>query len=168
MKALAPTLGRVIGIIITLLLVLPAGIMAQEAGDFAQEYKFSKEELTQMLAPIALYPDALTAQILMASTYPLEVVEAERWRSQNLQLKGNDLDNALLDKEWEPSVKSLCHFPDILKVDERQARPDPEARRCLPRPGRGGHGHGAGIAQKGHGAGQSQGDQRTEGERRER
>ena len=114
MRALAPVLCRAIWIIITLL-VMPAGIMAQEAGDSDQEYKFSKEELTQMLAPIALYPDALTAQILMASTYPLEVVEAERWRSQNLQLQGDDLDNALLNMNWDPSVKSLCHFPDILK-----------------------------------------------------
>jgi hypothetical protein len=104
----------VIWIIITLL-VMPAGIMAQDAGDSDQAYKFSKEELTQMLAPIALYPDALTAQVLMASTYPLEVVEADRWRSQNMQLKGDELDNALQDKNWDPSVKSLCHFPDILK-----------------------------------------------------
>lgn len=109
------TLTPIIWFIITLF-VLPAGIMAQEAGDFDQEYKFSKEELTQMLAPIALYPDALTAQILMASTYPLEVVEAERWRSQNLQLQGDELDSALLNLNWDPSVKSLCHFPDILKA----------------------------------------------------
>ena len=115
MSAFAPVLGRAILIIITLL-VMPTGIMAQETGDSAQGYKFSKEELTQMLAPIALYPDALTAQILMASTYPLEVVEAERWRSQDLQLQGADLDNALLDKSWDPSVKALCHFPDILKA----------------------------------------------------
>ena len=116
MRALARTLCRVRWIVIVIiLLVLPAGIMAQEAGNYDQEYKFSKEELTQMLAPIALYPDALTAQILMASTYPLEVVEAERWRGQNLHLEGNDLDAALLDKSWDPSVKSLCYFPDILK-----------------------------------------------------
>jgi hypothetical protein len=114
MKALATALCRVI-LIVIFLLVMPAGIMAQDAGDSDQVYKFSKEELTQMLAPIALYPDALTAQVLMASTYPLEVVEADRWRSQNLQLKGNDLDTALQDKNWDPSVKSLCHFPDILK-----------------------------------------------------
>lgn len=114
MRALVPALRRVIWIIVTLL-VLPAGIMAQDAGDSDQAYKFSTEELTQMLAPIALYPDALTAQVLMASTYPLEVVEADRWRSQNLQLKGNDLDTALQNKGWDPSIKSLCHFPDILK-----------------------------------------------------
>ncbi len=114
MRALAPALRRVVWIVITLL-VIPAGIMAQDSGDSAQDYKFSKEELTQMLAPIALYPDALTAQVLMASTYPLEVVEADRWRSQNAQLKGNELDDALQSKSWDPSVKSLCHFPDILK-----------------------------------------------------
>ncbi|MFA7404995.1 MAG: DUF3300 domain-containing protein [Pelobacteraceae bacterium] len=114
MRALTPALRRVIWIFVTLL-VMPAGIMAQDAEDSDQAYKFSTEELTQMLAPIALYPDALTAQILMASTYPLEVVEADRWRSQNLQLKGNDLDAALQSKKWDPSVKSICHFPDILK-----------------------------------------------------
>jgi len=115
MRALGPALRRVIWIIVTLL-VMPGGIMAQDAEDSDQAYKFSREELTQMLAPIALYPDALTAQVLMASTYPLEVVEADRWRSQNRQLKENDLDNALQDKSWDPSVKSLCHFPDILKA----------------------------------------------------
>ncbi|MFH1028704.1 MAG: DUF3300 domain-containing protein [Pseudomonadota bacterium] len=100
--------------LIAALLAMPAGIMAQEAEASDQSYKFSKEELTQMLAPIALYPDALTAQILMASTYPLEVVEADRWKNKNRNLKGDDLDSALQDKTWDPSVKSLCHFPDIL------------------------------------------------------
>ncbi|MBK5276326.1 MAG: DUF3300 domain-containing protein [Desulfuromonadales bacterium] len=113
MRALIPALCRVILILITLL-VMPAGIMAQDAGDSDQAYRFSKEELTQMLAPIALYPDAMTAQILMASTYPLEVVEADRWRSQNRELKGDDLDSALQNKSWDPSIKSICHFPDLL------------------------------------------------------
>ncbi len=113
MKALSCTFYRAIWLIITLL-VIPVGLMAQDAGDSDQAYKFSKEELTQMLAPIALYPDGLSAQILMASTYPLEVVEADRWIRQNSQLKGDDLDSALLNKTWDPSVKSICHFPDIL------------------------------------------------------
>lgn len=115
MRALGPALRRVT-VIICALLVMPGVIMAQDAGDpDEQAYSFSKEELTQMLAPIALYPDALTAQVLIASTYPLEVVEADRWMSQNRQLKGKDLDSALQDKNWDPSIKSLCHFPDILK-----------------------------------------------------
>lgn len=113
MRAATLALRGVAWIIIAML-VMPAGLIAQDAGDADQAYRFSKEELTQMLAPIALYPDALTAQMLMASTYPLEVVEADRWRSQNRDLEGDELDNALQDKPWDPSVKSLCHFPDIL------------------------------------------------------
>jgi len=64
-----------------------------------------------MLAPIALYPDSLIAQILMAATYPLEVVEAERWLHQNLGLKGDALDKALIDKTWDPSVESSAISP---------------------------------------------------------
>jgi Protein of unknown function (DUF3300) len=106
---------RGIAVIIIVMLAMPTVILAQDAGDADQAYRFSKEELTQMLAPIALYPDALAAQVLMASTYPLEVVEADRWRSQNKELKGDELDKVLLNKTWDPSVKSLCHFPDILR-----------------------------------------------------
>lgn len=76
---------------------------------------FSKEQLEQMVAPIALYPDALLTQVLMASTYPLEVVDAERWVGQNAGLEGDALDQALLEKDWDPSVKSLAHLPDVLK-----------------------------------------------------
>lgn len=100
--------------IITLMLMMPAGILAQEEEGPEEATRFSKEELTQMLAPIALYPDSLTAQILMASTYPLEVVEAERWRRENMNLKGDELDKALQSKPWDPSVKALCHFPEVL------------------------------------------------------
>lgn len=100
--------------LIIAMLVMPAGIQAQDTVAPEQADRFTKEELGQMLAPIALYPDSLIAQILMASTYPLEVVDAERWLRQNKNLKGDELDNALLEKTWDASVKSLCHFPDIL------------------------------------------------------
>ena len=75
---------------------------------------FTSEQLEQLVAPIALYPDALLMQILMASTYPLEVVEADRWISKQPDLKGDALDKALLDKDWDPSVKSLTTLPSVL------------------------------------------------------
>jgi hypothetical protein len=77
---------------------------------------FSREELAQLLAPIALYPDPLLSQILMASTYPIEVIEADRWVSRNPQLQGDALDWALVERDWDPSVKALCHFPSILAL----------------------------------------------------
>jgi hypothetical protein len=78
--------------------------------------KFSREELAQMLGPIALYPDNLLSQVLMASTYPIEVIEADRWAKKNPGLQGDTLDRALVDKEWDPSVKAVCHFPAILTL----------------------------------------------------
>jgi hypothetical protein len=76
---------------------------------------FTSDRLEQMAAPIALYPDALVAQILMASTYPLEIVEAARWVEKNPELKGAALEEALKQNEWDPSVKALCGFPTVLK-----------------------------------------------------
>ena len=89
---------------------------AQDSDYQESTEEFSQEELAQMLAPIALYPDALLSQVLMASTYPIEVIEAERWIKQHPELKDEQLDEALLDKEWDPSVKALCHFPSILAL----------------------------------------------------
>ena len=100
--------------IIIFILVIPQGIMAQDYGKTYQPSLFAKADLTQMLAPIALYPDSLIAQILMAATYPIEVVEAERWMKANENLRGNELDAALKGKAWDPSIKSLCHFPNVL------------------------------------------------------
>src|SRR5689334_16523604 len=79
---------------------------------------YSQAQLDQMLAPVALYPDPLIAQILMASTYPLEVVEAHRWlqNPQNAALKGDQLAAAIADAPWDPSVKSLVAFPQILNM----------------------------------------------------
>ncbi|MCB2215168.1 DUF3300 domain-containing protein [Desulfofustis glycolicus] len=95
---------------------LAAAAVAQEDAAMDPPAPFSREELTQMLAPIALYPDALLSQILMASTYPIEVIEAERWLKNNPSLSGDALDNALLHLDWEPSVKALCHFPTVLNL----------------------------------------------------
>lgn len=75
------------------------------------------DQLEQLVAPIALYPDALLSQVLMASTYPLEVVQAQRWRvGQPRQLSDQQLSVALQNTPWDPSVKSLAAFPDVLQM----------------------------------------------------
>jgi hypothetical protein len=101
---------------VIVLLIAPAGAMAQDQGEAAQPAKFKQEELDQMLAPIALYPDSLLTQILMASTYPLEVVQADRWAKQNKDMKGDALAKALEAQPWDPSVKSLVNFPQVLTM----------------------------------------------------
>ena len=76
----------------------------------------SQDLLDSLLAPIALYPDQLLTQVLMASTYPLEVVEAARFVKANPSLKGAQLDDALKDQTWDPSVLSLAAFPQVLDM----------------------------------------------------
>ena len=81
---------------------------------------FKKEELEAILAPIALYPDALLAQIFMASTYPLEIVEAARWSKEHPDVKGDAVAGAVQSQTWDPSVKSLVAFPTVLeKMNEK-------------------------------------------------
>jgi uncharacterized protein DUF3300 len=77
---------------------------------------FKPEELDQLVAPIALHPDALVAQILMASTYPLEVVQAARLVKDKPDLKGDQLNDALKQYAWDDSVKSLVFFPQVLAM----------------------------------------------------
>lgn len=94
-----------------LLMAFPFRVSAADSDGTAHS---SQEELSQMLAPIALYPDSLLAQVMMASCFPLQVVVADRWVKTNSHLKGDDL-NAALDKmDWDPSVKALVPFPQVL------------------------------------------------------
>jgi len=74
------------------------------------------EQLDQLLAPIALYPDTLLAEILMASTYPLEVVQADRWATENKNLKGAQLKAAVDKQSWDDSVKALVATPSVLSM----------------------------------------------------
>lgn len=88
----------------------------------AQEATFSEAELDQMLAPIALYPDSLLSQVLMASTYPADVREAAAWSKANPDAKGDAAVAKVADKAWEPAVQSLVAFPQLLAMME--AKPD--------------------------------------------
>ena len=96
------------------------GAAATPAAAPPEKKSFSPAELDQILAPIALYDDALLSQVLMAATYPLEIVEAARWQQANPGPKGDAAVAAVADKTWDVSVKSLVAFPSILKqMNER-------------------------------------------------
>lgn len=81
----------------------------------ATQASFSEAQLDSLLAPVALYPDTVLSHVLIASTYPLEVVEADRWARNNPRYKGEDAVNAVDNQDWDPSVKALVAFPEILK-----------------------------------------------------
>jgi hypothetical protein len=81
-----------------------------------QQQPLSQQQLQQLVAPIALYPDALLAQVLTASTYPLEVTLAARWAEKNPSLKGPALEEAMQKEPWDPSVKGLTSVPQVLAM----------------------------------------------------
>ncbi len=109
-----PRRGSISSALATLLLALsPVALLGQEP---APAPTFKAEELEQFVAPIALYPDSLLAQVLMASTYPLEVVEAARWAKDNPSVTGEALEEAMVGQTWDPSVKSLVAFPDVIAM----------------------------------------------------
>src|SRR5262245_27528730 len=105
-------LGRILGA-----LLMPGAAAAQtDQGAAPAPAPFNNEQLEQIVAPIALYPDPLIAQILMASTYPLEVVQAARFASANAHLKGAQLDEELKKYTWDDSDKSLVAFPQVFTM----------------------------------------------------
>jgi len=73
------------------------------------------DQLNDLVAPIALYPDPLLSQILIASTYPLELVQAHQWLQRTRNLKGPALTQAAQEQNWDPSVQALVVFPDVVK-----------------------------------------------------
>ncbi len=102
-----------------LVLVAPGRVAAQEdaaAAAGSPSETFSQEQLDQILASVALYPDDVLSQVLMAATYPLEIVQAQRWAQENKNLQGDALAVALEKQSWDPSVKSLVNFPQVLQM----------------------------------------------------
>ena len=97
-------------ILVTILLtVASAAASAEEADDLR-----SPGELESLVAPVALFPDTLLSQVLIAATYPLQIVEAARWSRKNPGLEGAEAVAAVEDESWDPSVRSLVTFPDLL------------------------------------------------------
>ncbi len=120
-RIFAKFLASALAVLVAVPLVLvPVPVSARESA--AKAATFSKEQLDQILAPIALYPDDLLSNVLVAATYPLEVVQAARWIEEpaHARLKGDALTAALNDQDWDPSVKSLTQFPDVLAMMSKQ------------------------------------------------
>jgi hypothetical protein len=114
--------GMIRSLVLVMALFVPIVATAQTAspsvaGSHAQLLK--SEELDQLVAPIALYPDTLLAEVLMASAYPLDVVQAERWLQANKNLKGNQLKTAIDKQRWDNSIKALAATPDVLELMSR-------------------------------------------------
>ena len=118
-----PRLGKYV--LVSLLAVLPLGTWAEKlsaqkppaAANTAQPPSHAQQtpdQLQQLVAPIALYPDSLVAQILVAATFPEQIVEADRWLQAHPDLKGEALAKAVDLKPWDPSVKALTAFPSVL------------------------------------------------------
>jgi uncharacterized protein DUF3300/endosialidase-like protein len=104
-------------IILALLLLLPVDALAQTQTPPASGSQLLKpEELDQLVAPIALYPDTLLAEVLMASAYPIDIVQAERWLQSHKNLKGDQLKAAIAKEDWDDSIKSLVATPDVLAM----------------------------------------------------
>src|SRR6201998_4798649 len=104
---------------VSLVLVTAPGSFAYQTDESAappppEAAQQTPEQLQQLVAPIALYPDALVAQILAAATYPAEIVEADRWMQQHSDLKGKKLADEVNKQSWDPSVKALAQFPSVL------------------------------------------------------
>ncbi|WP_367346143.1 DUF3300 domain-containing protein [Stenotrophomonas bentonitica] len=94
----------------------PATPAKPASGSTSAKTSFSKEQLDQMLAPVALYPDSLLAQVLMASSYPGDVSDAVAWSKAHPDAKGEDAVRQVASQAWDPSVQSLVAFPQLLAV----------------------------------------------------
>ena len=92
-------------------LLTPALTMAQDQN----EAKIPADQLDSLVAPIALYPDQLLSQVLVASTYPLEVVQLQQWLEKNKSLKDKALADAVKKQDWDPSIQALAPLPDVAK-----------------------------------------------------
>src|SRR5665213_365488 len=94
--------------------ILIAQTQAVRAPNQAPAQNLPPQQLDNLVGPIALYPDPLLGQVLAASTYPVELVEAQQWLQANPNLRGQQLTDAARQQNWDPSVQALVAMPDVL------------------------------------------------------
>ena len=92
-----------------------AGQQAQATSSAAEEPKIPPDQLDSLVAPIALYPDPILSQALVASTYPLEIIQLQQWLEKNKNLKDKALTDAAMKQPWDPSVQAMAVLPDVVK-----------------------------------------------------
>ena len=114
-------INRAILLPTALLAALTLPIAAQNDPGYQQQQapnaaRLSPQELSNLVAPVALYPDMLLSQVLAASTYPLEITEAQQWMQQNAGLRGQQLIDAAKQQPWDPSVQALVAFPQAMNM----------------------------------------------------
>jgi len=123
---MANNMNKMLSVALTLVLIVfssqilngaqtPAPTTAADSGSPSESAPQTAGELQALVAPIALYPDSLVAQILTASTFPDEVAIANYWLGENKSLTGSDLMQAVDKQSWDPSVKALTEFPSVLE-----------------------------------------------------
>ena len=104
------------------IVLLVAGLSGAAAQAEQSGGNLNNQQIEQLVAPIALFPDSLVSQVLMASTYPLEVVEAARWAKENPKVTGQALADAMQKQSWDPSVKALTAVPQTLAMMNDQIK----------------------------------------------
>ena len=104
------------------IVLLVAGLTSAAAQAQQTAGNLNNQQIEQLVAPIALFPDSLVSQVLMASTYPLEVVEAARWAQENPKVTGQALEDAMQKQPWDPSVKALTAVPQTLTMMNDQLK----------------------------------------------
>ena len=116
-SALSSGARGVVGAILAVLLLGAGVLLAQQAPPAPPppDQALSPDQLDDLVAPIALYPDPLLSQVLVAATYPLEVVQANQWVQKNPGISGPALTQAAQQQNWDASVQALAVFPDVLK-----------------------------------------------------
>ncbi len=115
--AVARPIAALVAVVCVVLLGARVGV-AQEPGDASSETAAATippDQLDSLVAPIALYPDDLLAQVLVASTYPLELIQLQQWLAKNPTLKDEALAEAVAKQPWDPSIQSMAAFPDVVK-----------------------------------------------------
>ena len=167
---LSGAFGAALVATLSALMAAPAGAVptqdaqaAAPATEAPESAKLTPDQLDSLVAPIALYPDPLLAQCLVAATYPIDVVAAQQWMAKNSTLKGDALVKAAEQQPWDPSVQALVTLPDAAQSPVREHQVDAGSRRRVPGVAGRRHGRGPAPAREGQGRRQARDHRAAEG-----